>query len=329
MNNPETQAWTAITALLNEADGYAARNDARGATAHYGAALRQASQLNQWPAGMAERLAFARDACNNYATRYSSHLLEHLGRAGFDPARSSPRFTESLEIVLGRKQPYVQQPRFFFFPGLPQIQFYDNKVFPWLAEVEQATEVIRSELLALMADPTLFVPYIQPTTGRPSNRESELMNNPDWSACYLWKDGQAVLPIAQRCPETVKALVNAPLAYVTDRSPSILFSVLRPGARIPPHTGLVNTRLICHLPLVVPGRCGFRVGNDVREWQAGKAWVFDDTIEHEAWNDSDQARVILIFDVWRPELTPEERELVMGLFKAIDDFDGAHQPWGV
>jgi hypothetical protein len=327
MDNPETQAWTAITTLLNEADAYGAKGDARAATAHYSAALRQAARLNQWPPGMAERLAFARDACTGYASRYSNHLLEHLGKAGFDPATASPRFTEALEIVLGRKQPYLQQPRFFYFPGLPQLQYYDNTQFPWLAEVERATDAIREELMALMADPTLFAPYVQDKEGRPSPGEGGLLNNPDWSACYLWKDGKAMLPVAQRCPETLKALANTPLDYITDRAPSILFSVLRPGTHIPPHTGLLNTRLICHLPLIVPERCGFRVGNDVRQWQVGKAWAFDDTIEHEAWNESAEARVILLFDVWRPELTVEERDLVVGLIKAIDEFDGQRQEW--
>ena len=329
MNTLGTPDSTAIINLLDEADASAGKGDARAATAHYSAALRQASRLSQWPAGMAERLAFARDACAAYAARYARHLQEALANAGYDAAKSSPRFAESLDIVLGRKQPYLQQPRFFYFPGLPQVQFYDNRRFPWLSEVEAATEAIRAELLPLMADPTLFTPYVQDKDGRPSNQESELLNNPDWSACFLWKDGKAVLPIAQRCPETLRALVNAPLDYITNRSPSILFSVLRPGVRIPPHTGLLNTRLVCHLPLIVPSRCGFRVGNDVREWQVGKAWVFDDTIEHEAWNESNAARVILLFDIWRPELTNEERELLIAMIKAIDTFKGAGPEWGI
>ena len=93
--------------------------------------------------------------------------------------------------------------------------------------------------------------------------------------------------------------------------------MLRPRTRIPPHNGLVNTRLICHLPLIVPPGCGFRVGNETREWVEGKAWVFDDSIDHEAWNDSDQTRVILLFEIWRPELTEEERALVAAMFEEI------------
>ena len=118
----------------------------------------------------------------------------------------------------------------------------------------------------------------------------------------------------------MKALENFPLAHIPNRSPNVLFSMLRPGARIPPHNGLLNTRLICHLPLIVPKGCGFRVGNETRDWKEGKAWVFDDTIEHEAWNNSDQRRIILLFETWRPELSQTERDLVAAMFEAIDAY---------
>lgn len=85
---------------------------------------------------------------------------------------------------------------------------------------------------------------------------------------------------------------------------------------------MTNTRLIGHLPLIVPPDCGFRVGNDTRQWQEGKAWLFDDSIEHEAWNGSDRPRVVLLFDIWRPELSAEERESVAALFEAVDEFGG-------
>jgi aspartyl/asparaginyl beta-hydroxylase (cupin superfamily) len=101
-----------------------------------------------------------------------------------------------------------------------------------------------------------------------------------------------------------------------------MFSLLRPGAHIPPHTGEVNTRLICHLPLIVPAGCTLRVGNDTRPLVEGKAWVFDDTMEHEASNPSDQSRVILLFEIWRPELDEEERRLVAAMFEAIDAYGG-------
>jgi aspartyl/asparaginyl beta-hydroxylase (cupin superfamily) len=125
------------------------------------------------------------------------------------------------------------------------------------------------------------------------------------------------------------ALAEVPLCRVPGRTPSILFSKLTPGARIPPHHGLINTRLICHLPLIAPPGSRFRVGNDTREWREGQAWAFDDTIEHEAANDSGQDRTILIFDVWKPEMTEEERALVSALFQAVDGYGAGGQAWGV
>jgi aspartyl/asparaginyl beta-hydroxylase (cupin superfamily) len=95
-----------------------------------------------------------------------------------------------------------------------------------------------------------------------------------------------------------------------------MFSVLQPKAKIPPHNGETNARLVAHLPLVVPDKCLFRVGYDTRRWVEGEVMIFDDTIEHDAVNDSDQIRVILLFDVWNPLVTPEERVIVQKLAEA-------------
>jgi aspartyl/asparaginyl beta-hydroxylase (cupin superfamily) len=92
-----------------------------------------------------------------------------------------------------------------------------------------------------------------------------------------------------------------------------MFSILQPRTRIPPHTGFSNVRSTVHLPLVVPEGCGFRVGGETREWRPGHAWAFDDTIEHEAWNDSDRPRAILILDVWNPLLTDVEQAAVRSM----------------
>ncbi|HEY0436794.1 MAG TPA: aspartyl/asparaginyl beta-hydroxylase domain-containing protein, partial [Phenylobacterium sp.] len=86
--------------------------------------------------------------------------------------------------------------------------------------------------------------------------------------------------------------------------------------------GVNNARLIVHLPLVVPPGCGFRVGGTTRQWEPGRAFVFDDTIEHEAWNDSDEPRAVLILDTWNPHVTPPERELVSALTEGVDEFYG-------
>ena len=318
-----------IRGLLDRADEFAAAGDARSASAFYRAAVRAAPPLDRVPAELAADLRRAEETCARYASQYKEYLSEQLAAKGFSRERSSPRFAQSLDIALGEKRIFVQQPRYYFFPGLPQIQFYENELLPWLAGVEAATADIRDELLAVMQDPDAFTPYVTGHANRPRQDYQGMLNNPAWSAYYLWKNGSPVPGNAERCPKTLHALRNAPLTQVSNRSPSILFSLLRPGAHIPPHTGLVNTRLICHLPLVVPGRCRFRVGNDIREWVTGRALAFDDTIEHEAWNDSDETRVILLFDVWRPELSLEERQLVVHLFDAIDAYNGTKPHWEI
>jgi aspartate beta-hydroxylase len=106
------------------------------------------------------------------------------------------------------------------------------------------------------------------------------------------------------------------------RTPVAMFSLLKPRTRIPPHVGVSNARLVTHLPLIIPPGCGFRVGNQSRQWVPGQAWVFDDTIEHEAWNDSEQLRVVLIFDIWHPELSAVERRMITAMTEAQNLFQG-------
>ena len=126
--------------------------------------------------------------------------------------------------------------------------------------------------------------------------------------------------VLDRCPATVEALSNVPTAPIPGRSPNVFFSILRPHTRIPPHTGVTNTRAIVHLPLIVPDGCGFRVGGETRPWVEGQPFAFDDTIEHEAWNDSDELRAVLICDVWNPHLTVSEQQAIIRYYD-VADFD--------
>lgn len=318
-----------LRALLIKADLLAAAGDSRSAGSFYIAALRNAPPANQVPADLAPDLHRAQEISERYATEYQSYLLDHLRAQGFDARTSSQRFAQSLDIVLGRRKIYLQEPRFYYFPGLPQIQFYDRNLFPWMDEIERATAEIRTELDAILREPGAFAPYVQGEANRPRKDQAGMLNNPAWSAFFLWKNSEPVAENAARCPKTLAALRNAPLARVPNRSPSILFSLMQAGAHIPPHNGLINTRLICHLPVLVPGPADFRVGNEVRQWTEGKAWAFDDTIEHEAWNRADATRVVLLFDVWRPELSEEERSLVVALFAAIDAHSGTKPDWSI
>ncbi|HYE50040.1 MAG TPA: aspartyl/asparaginyl beta-hydroxylase domain-containing protein [Azospirillaceae bacterium] len=250
-------------------------------------------------------------------------------RARIDAARravpdgEARRFDECLDILTGKAKVYVQEPVQFHYPRLPAIPFLERSGFPWLDAVEAATGDIRRELMAVLAeDQEKLVPYIDYPDSVPLDQWRELNHSARWSAFHLLKNGLPVPENAARCPKTMAALAGAPGPDVPGRTPVAMFSLLKPRTRIPPHTGVANTRLVVHLPLIVPPGCGFRVGNEVRQWEVGKAWVFDDTIEHEAWNDSDELRVILIFDIWHPMLSEAERTLVRSLMQGIDAYEG-------
>src|SRR5207248_7160597 len=114
--------------------------------------------------------------------------------------------------------------------------------------------------------------------------------------------------LCRALPTHRRGVAQGAMSKIGARTPAVLFSRLEPGAHIPPHNGMLNCRLICHLPLIVPAGCWLRVGNETREWEDGKLLIFDDSIEHEARNPSGEIRIILLFDIWRPELSEAERQ---------------------
>jgi aspartate beta-hydroxylase len=244
---------------------------------------------------------------------------------GLDPARKlvepgdRRRFDACIDAMLGRRRIYVSECAGLRYPFLPADEFFDRALFPWMPGIEARTADMCSELEALLAaGPEGFEPYVEMESGIPPNKWSPLDRSLDWSAFYLWRYGERNEEACERCPRTAEALASVPLADMARRAPTAFFSILRPRTRLPAHTGVSNARAIVHLPLIVPPGCGFRVGGETRLWRVGEAFAFDDTIEHEAWNDSDELRAVLIFDVWNPHLTPVERELLRGFFAVAD-----------
>lgn len=308
----------AVRALLMKGDLAKESADDRGALTFYRRAAAEAEQQPNLPTDLRQQLAIADRWIEEAVKRWRSELEARLEAAGFGPGAALPRFHESLEILFGEKQVYFQQPTLYRFPELPQIQFYGREQFNWVEGLEAETAAIAAELEGLAGRPDLFKPYMVSNNQRPPSGYHGLVDNPEWSSLYLWSNGVPVPGAADLCPRTMAALEKVPLARMSVRAPVIMFSLLKGGARIPPHHGSTNVRLICHLPLVIPAGCGFRVGNEVREWKKGKLLVFDDTIEHEAWNNSREDRVVLIFDIWRPELSIEERAAVAQIFEALD-----------
>ena len=231
------------------------------------------------------------------------------------------RFDMSRDVFLAGKKVYHSEPALLHYPMLPAEQFFDRRHFPWLERLEAATDMIREELLVVMQDDLEEMqPYIQYTPGVPVNQWVELNYSPRWNSYFLWKDGVKDEAHCARCPNTSALLDSLPLLRQPGFGPTAIFSVLAPRTHIPPHAGSANTRCLVHLPLILPGPARFRVGNETRDWKMGEAWVFDDTIEHEAWNDADQTRVIMILDVWNPYLSDAERELVAAMMAAKNAF---------
>ena len=237
------------------------------------------------------------------------------------------RIQAGMDMFLGRR-PLVfdhpqQRPAMMFIPGLVPRPFFEREEFPWLRQLEEAVPVIREEFLALQHehDPA-FAPYVQFPDGDPrASVWHEVNNSANWSAFHLYRHGTRVAANADRCPRTSALLESLPLMRIPDHAPEVLFSVLRPHARIPPHYGSINGRLIVHVPLIVPPRCGaLQAAGEAREWEEGRCLVFDDSFEHLAWNDSEQTRVVMLVDLWNPQLTQPEREAFSAALVAVDRF---------
>jgi hypothetical protein len=288
--------------------------DDREALYFYESALALASG-QQVPGDLAAELGRAEAWIAEQRARAAARREAALTARGHPPETRSARFQMSVDILSGARRIYLQEPIGYYFPELPQIQFYDTSQFDWVPAIEAATDPIRAELRKLLSGgPEGFRPY---RPNQPRTDGTRLFESGDWSALFLAENGKTADDYVARCPATWRAVQAAPLTR-TGNSPTIMFSLLRAGARIAPHTGTHNARLICHLPLVVPEGCGFRVGNETRRWEEGKLLIFDDTIEHEAWNESAEDRVVLIFDIWRPELSEQERKEVTALFCGPD-----------
>jgi aspartyl/asparaginyl beta-hydroxylase (cupin superfamily) len=294
-----------------------------GAGHAYGVALTQAPPPEQTPPQLAAAIAHAREVHARYQDELARALTGRLDAAGPRTGPAARRLDAFVGRLAGHRRAFHQEPAQFHYPGLPELEFHDREDFPWLAALEAATGDILAELTAILSeDAAGLEPYVDYPAGAPLDQWAELNRSPAWSSYHLWKDGERVEAHAARAPRTMAAIAQIPQPQVARRSPAAMFSVLKPHTRIPPHTGVANTRLVLHLPLIVPPGCGFRVGSETREWKVGEAWVFDDTIEHEAWNDSDLTRTILICDVWNPRLSEEERALIAEVMAAMDAFSG-------
>lgn len=312
-----------FTAVLSKAAVIEKMEGARAAVPHYRNAVRIAPPDDVMPAQLRAPTERARQMVAQATDDLAAYLRERTAALGAECSEAARRrFDEAVAIHAGKATPYTQEPLLLHYPRLPAIPFYDRGLFPWLEELEAGTEMMRAELETALkvAWDDEFVPYIAAPKGVPINQWGELNHSRRWSSLFLWKDGVKHERACQLCPGTTELLSRLPLAEQPNFAPTAMFSALEAHTHIPPHTGSTNVRLLTHLPLILPGPARFRVGSETREWRMGEAWVFDDTINHEAWNDADELRVIFIFDIWNPFIEEGERALICTLLNARNDF---------
>jgi hypothetical protein len=310
---------TNLYALILRGDLHRDAGDPRAAVSWYQAALTQAPRAGSLPPDMIKSLKRAEAAVTAAAADFQAHLDRQFAAAGVRVNALSPRFGEALDILAGRAAPHLQQPTSFYYPGLAPRPFFEREEFDWVPALEAAAPAIRTELEAVLTDPDALSPYVTADPDRPAKRHA-LLDDPSWSASHLLRNGMPIIENVVRCPKTMAALAAVPIPKIAGRSPMAMFSVLRAGTHIPPHWGMLNTRLICHLPLIVPEGCRLRVGNETRVVETNRTMIFDDSIEHEAWNDSAHTRVVLLFEIWRPDVDESERSALTTLYEAIGQY---------
>jgi aspartyl/asparaginyl beta-hydroxylase (cupin superfamily) len=285
--------------------------------------IKIAPPADRIPAAARHQLEGARTLVDDTNRALRDHL--HAATADFrGDVRNGDlcRFDEALDIFSGLKRAYVHEPLLLNYPRLPAIPFFDRSYFPWLEDLEAASPDIEAEMHAALATASEdeLAPYIQYPRGAPVNQWGQLNHSRLWTSYFLWKGGERQDRACGQCPKSAAVLERLPMCDQPGFAPTAVFSALQAHTHIPPHTGSTNTRLLVHLPLLLPGPARFRVGNETRDWRMGEAWVFDDSIDHEAWNDADSLRVILIFDVWNPLIPEDERRLISTLLAASNQF---------
>lgn len=304
------------------------------AIANYYGAIVAAQNRGQWlneattAPGLRVVVKHAMRAVNQGRRQLFLDLLSPLRQR--HGAEALERVEQGLLVYLGEREPGYpdprQRPKFFYVPGLRTQPYFERELFPWHAELEQHTGTIREELRGVLADPRGVEPFLG-TNDNELLKQQKLLagtrGEAQWNSFFFHRHGELFEQNAQRCPRTTKVLDSLPLVHIRGHAPEVLFSVLTPGSHILPHHGVTNTRLVTHLPLIVPEDCAIRVGGVEHVWQEGRCVTFDDTFEHEAWNRSDKLRAVMILDSWHPDLTGPEREAIARLVGGIGDFNQA------
>lgn len=320
----------AYVARLQYAIALEQSGDAKTALPNFFGAIMQAQEQGRWmsdastaPMLRAQVKHAMRVTYEGRKRLFEALLAPHVARHG---EAEMARVAKCLKIYLGEIPPNYpdtrQIPKFLYFPDLPAATYFDRKLFAWYEILESRWTDVRDEMKAVLHEPDALAPFLGDHP--PEAMKSYLggIENPVWDAYFFYRHGDRFDAHHARCPLTSAALESLPtLVRIRDHAPEVCYSVLTPGTHILKHRGVTNTRLVTHLPLIIPEKCAISVGGEEKVWREGEVFSFDDTYEHEAWNRSDKTRVVMLMDVWNPYMTAAECEAVTGLIEGIGDFN--------
>ncbi|MGH8273464.1 MAG: aspartyl/asparaginyl beta-hydroxylase domain-containing protein [Gammaproteobacteria bacterium] len=220
-------------------------------------------------------------------------------------------------VIRGERPDYadpLQKPTGFYFPGLAPQPFFEQSDFSFAHTLKEHSAQITHEIRGLLAEHPS--PFEEAPRG-PDQTSGDFANS---SAYYFYRQGERREEAALRCPETMAAIEELPLAQLPVRLPEVLFFGLDPRERIPPQHGFSNFTLQVLLPLIASRGCGTKTGDLTRVWTPGEALIFDASYEHESWNRAGEPAVALAFTIWHPELTQAERDYLIAAFAGLENF---------
>ncbi len=319
----------AFVARFHLAQTYERAGDAHAALVHYFRAISDAQAQGRWLNDATTHVSMRGSVQRAMALVDKERLALYDGvleplrqRFGASELR---RVEHCLRIYLHMEPPPYQdarqRPSFLYFPSLLATPYLPKSSMPWLQALESSAPTIIEEMLHVLDEQRGFEPFLR--FHKLEEARSYLTGNDGkggWNAYFFYRHGERYTENCEQCPRTAAALERAPLLRIRDHAPEICFSLLTPGSHILPHRGVTNTRIVVHLPLLIPENAALDVGGEQHVWKVGESVAFDDTYEHEAWNRSANNRVIVLMDAWNPHLTEAEREAVAELVIAIGEF---------
>jgi len=219
--------------------------------------------------------------------------------SGWRASRSTTKVQQALQFIWLVSIPWLLTiaelcvPR--RFSQVETTPFIDPRQFEWHELVTSEWTKVQSELKAVLSAVDK-IPIHQEIV----EEAKPLTDDDKWLSYFFYVYGQRFEKQCSECPDTARLLQQIP------GMKTAFFSILSPGKRLPPHRGPYRGVMRYHLPLLVPqhGPCGIRVGDQTATFEEGVGIMFDDTYEHEAWNDTKETRVVLFLDITRPMKFP-------------------------